>query len=119
MALPAAVMVMVPVECEYYAARGLNRLLDIVAEVQKRTNPALKYRLLATLYDRRNKICPTVLEQLQEHFAPTMFETIIGVDTRLRESPATGEPILMYAPHTRASEQYRLLTREVQSLVIG
>lgn len=118
MALTAAQMVLVPVQCEYYAARGLTRLLEIVAEVQKRTNPTLTYRLLATLYDRRNNICRSVLEQLQGHFPEAIFETIIGVDTRLRESPATGEPVLMYAPRTRASEQYRLLTQEVQLMVI-
>lgn len=118
MALTAAQMVLVPVQCEYYAARGLSRLLDIVSEVQKRTNPGLKYHLLATLYDRRNNICRTVLEQLQTHFSTAIFETVIGVDTRLRESPATGEPVLVYAPRTRAATQYRQLAQEIQTLLV-
>ncbi len=116
MALTTAQMVLVPVQCEFYAARGLNRLLDIVAEVQQHTNPHLRYHLLATLYDRRNNICRTVLEQLQTHFSTAMFDTVIGVDTRLRESPVTGEPVLLYAPRTRAAEQYRQLATEVEKL---
>ncbi len=117
MALTTAQMVLVPVQCEFYAARGLNRLLDIVSEVKKHTNPHLDYHLLATMYDRRNNICRTVLEQLQTHFSGALFETVIGVDTRLRESPVTGEPVLLYAPRTRAAQQYRSLAEEVETLL--
>jgi chromosome partitioning protein len=97
MALTTAAMVLVPVQCEYYAARGLSRLLDIVSEVKKRTNPNLTYHLLPTMYDKRNSICRNVLGQLQTHFSTAIFDTVIGVDTRLRESPVTGEPIMLYA----------------------
>jgi len=117
MALTTAQMVLVPVQCEHYAARGLSRLLDIVAEVHKRTNSELTYHLLATMYDQRNNICKRVLTQLQTHFGPSMFKAVIGVDTRLRESPVTGEPILLYAPRTRAAEQYRVLAQEVSELL--
>lgn len=112
MALTTAQRVLIPVQCEYYAARGLSRLLDIVAEVQARTNPALTYHLLATMYDQRNSICRNVLQQLNTHFSGQIYDTVIGVDTRLRESPITGEPIILYAPNTRASGQYRQLARE-------
>lgn len=119
MALTTAQMVLVPVQCEFYAARGLSRLLEIVTEVRQHTNPHLKYHLLATMYDRRNNICRTVLEQLQTHFSGTMFDTVIGVDTRLRESPVTGEPVLVFAPNTRAAQQYRNLAVEVETLLEG
>lgn len=117
MALTTASLVLVPVQCEYYAARGLSRLLDIVSEVQKRTNPNLAYYLLPTMYDKRNSICQSVLAQLQTHFSTTIFDTIIGIDTRLRESPVTGEPIMLYAPRTRATAQYRNLAKEVSALM--
>ena len=119
MALTAAQMVLVPVQCEYYAARGLSRLLDIVAAVQERTNPHLTCHLVATLYDKRNRICRSVLEQLRDNFPDIMLDTVIGVDTRLRESPAVGEPIILYAPRTRASQQYRQLAREFQAKTRG
>ncbi len=112
MALTAAHSVLVPVQCEYYAARGLKSLLDIITAVRERTNPNLAYYLVATLYDQRNKICQQVLELLQANFPNHLLNTIIGVDTRLRECPATGEPIILYAPRTRASQQYRRLAQE-------
>jgi len=117
MALTAAQTVLIPVQSEYYAARGLGRLLDIVEAVQARTNPTLLYYLFVTMFDKRNNINHSVLEQLQTHFADHLLETIIGVDTRLRESPVAGEPIIHYAPSTRSSEQYRALTREFDARI--
>ncbi len=112
MALTAAQTVLIPVQCEYYAARGLGRLLDIIEAIQARTNPTLLYYLFVTMFDQRNKISHNVLEQLHAHFTDHMLNTVIGIDTRLRESPIAGEPIIHYAPRTRASEQYRALAQE-------
>lgn len=112
MALTAADAVLAPIQCEYYAARRLVSLLDIIAAVRERTNPGLGVMLVATLYDQRNLVARKVLEQLQTRFASNLFHTVIGVDTRLRECPIVGEPIIVYAPNTRASRQYRQLARE-------
>ncbi|MCP4537014.1 MAG: ParA family protein [Chloroflexi bacterium] len=111
-ALTAARWVLIPVQCEYFAARRMRRLLEAVTIVRKRTNPHLTCYLVATMYDKRNRICQGVLQQLRWHFPTQLLDTVIGVDTRLRESPATGEPITLYAPRTRASQQYRQLARE-------
>jgi chromosome partitioning protein len=119
MALTAAHTVLIPVQCEYYAARGLGRLLDIVAAIRERTNPALTCGMLATMFDQRNSICNTVLAQLQGHFPNRLYNTVIGVDTRLRECPIAGEPITLYAPGTRASQQYRQFAREFLSRNLG
>jgi chromosome partitioning protein len=119
MALTAAQAVLVPVQCEYYAARSLTRLLDIVAVVRERTNPGLTCFLVATLYDQRNRICQGVLEQLRGNFPDQLLDTVIGVDTRLRECPAAGEPITRYAPRSRASQHYRHLARELHARIQG
>ncbi len=115
MALTTARYVIIPVQCEYYAARRLGRLLDVVGIVRSRTNADLVPHLLATMYDQRTRIGRGVLEQLKLNFEGQLFDTVIGVDTRLRECPAVGEPIILYAPQTRARQHYRELAREVQA----
>jgi chromosome partitioning protein len=65
------------------------------------------------MYDRRNRICRLVLDQMQLELKPLLFETIIEVDTKLRESPAFGQPITLYAPNTRGAQQYRELAKEL------
>lgn len=117
MGLSAAQLALVPVQCEYFASRGLLQLLDIVNVVKEQTNPDLKLQIFASMYDQRNLISRQVLESLQAHFTKEMYETIIRVDTRIRESAMVGEPIQMYAPKTRAAQEYRALAREIiQSL---
>jgi chromosome partitioning protein len=112
-ALTAADLLLVPVQCEYYAAHSLQRIIDLAKLVQTKTNPHLSYQLLVTMYDRRNKICQLIFEQLQRELSQNLCETIIEVDTKLRESPVFGEPITVYAPETRGAQQYRALAREL------
>jgi chromosome partitioning protein len=112
-ALTAAELLIIPIQCEYYASRTLKHFLSMVQRVQEKTNARLTYRVLVTMYDVRNKICRVVLDQMQQGLQGALFETIIGVDTKLRESPAFGQPINLYAPNTRATEQYRALAQEL------
>jgi len=112
-ALTAADLLIIPVQCEYYAAQSLRRIVEMVKLVRERTNPGLVYRVLVTLYDQRNKICQVIFNQMQRGLSQVLFKTIIEVDTKLKESPAFGQPITLYAPHTRGAQQYRALAKEL------
>jgi len=112
-ALTAADLLIVPVQCEYYAARSLRQIVELVKLVRQRTNPRLIYRVLVTMYDQRNRICQLILAQMQRKLSRVLFETVIQVDTKLRESPAFGQPVTLYAPNTRGAQQYRALAKEL------
>lgn len=112
-ALTAADLLIIPVQAEYYASQSLLQIADLVKLVQNKTNADLKYRVLVTMYDRRNKICRLVLQQLQTDLKSILYETIIGIDTKLKESPAFAQPITQYAPKTRSAQQYRDLAKEL------
>ena len=114
----AADEVLIPVQCEYYAAKGLDLLLTIINTMEKRRNRTIPWYLVVTLYDPRNKIHRTVYEQLFTNFSAHLMQTFIRMDTKLRECPIVGEPINIYAPATRATEQYRLLAQEFDQRVI-
>jgi len=112
-ALTAANMLIIPVQCDFYSAHSLRHYLKLVQQVREKTNPWLAYRVLATMYDRRNKICQVIHEQMQRGLDGVLFNTTIEVDTKLRESPAFGKPITLYAPRTRGTQQYRALAKEL------
>jgi len=112
-ALTAADLLIIPTQCEYYAARSLRQILDLVSLVRRKTNPHLHYRLLVTMFDMRNKVHRMIMEQLRARFPRALFQTVIQVDTRLRESPAFGLPVTRYAPRTRAASQYKALAQEL------
>jgi chromosome partitioning protein len=114
-ALTAADLLIIPIQCEYYAMRSLQQVMSLVSLVRSKTNPRLGYRLLVTMFDVRNKIHRLILEHLHARFSDALFRTIIQVDTRLRESPAFGLPVTQYASRTRAARQYRALAQELST----
>jgi cellulose biosynthesis protein BcsQ len=50
---------------------------------------------------------------MRTEYQGALFDTVIEVDTKLRESPLWGVPITIYKPGTRAAQQHRALAREV------
>jgi chromosome partitioning protein len=66
------------------------------------------------MYDRRNRTHRTLLDQLHSTFGKDgLLETIVEVDTKLRESPIIGIPIMYYVSKSRSSLQYRALAEEL------
>jgi chromosome partitioning protein len=114
-ALTAADLLIVPVTCEYYSARSLRGYLDLVRLVNRGSNPCLQHRLLVTLFDRRNRVSHIILEQLKSKYGPVLFNTLISIDTKLRESPIFGKPITQYAPNARGAQEYRALATELMT----
>lgn len=112
-ALTAADLLIIPTQCEFFAARSLRRIIELVKLVREKTNPKLTFRILVTMFDRRNKISRLILEQMQRSMSDAMFDTVIEVDVKLKESPVFGKPITTYAPNTRGAQQYSALAKEL------
>ncbi|MFN2165339.1 MAG: ParA family protein [Anaerolineae bacterium] len=112
-ALTAADLLIIPVQCELYAAHSVRQMVRLADQVREQCGHGLKHRLLITMYDMRNKISRMIMEQLKRGRGGELFETIIQVDTKLRESPAFGKPITSYAAGSRAAQQYRALAEEL------
>jgi chromosome partitioning protein len=116
-ALTAADLLLIPTQAEYFSAYALRDMMILIRRVRKESNPELAYRILITLLDQRNRTHRTIREQLQQTFGVGLFETVIEVDTRLRESPIIGVPITAYRPNSRGSQQYRVLAQELMDYV--
>lgn len=113
-ALIAADLLIVPVQCELYAAHSVGQMVRLVRQVREQCQHDLQYRLLITMYDMRNRISQMILEQMKTSKGDVLFDTIIQIDTKLRESPAYGQPVTSYASQSRAAHQYRALAQELQ-----
>ncbi len=113
-ALSAAHLLIVPTQAEYFSAHALRDMLNLIREIRRISNPQLRYRLLLTMLDRRNRIHRSMFEQVRTAFGKAVFETVIEIDTRLRESPVFAQPITIYAPRSRGAEQYRALAQELR-----
>jgi chromosome partitioning protein len=115
-ALTAAHAVIVPLECEFFALRGVALLVETIQKVRERLNPELEIEgILATMYDSRTLHSREVLARVVEAFGDRVFHTVINRTIRFPETTVAGEPITSYASTSAGAEAYRQLAREVLS----
>jgi len=112
-ALIAADLLIIPTQPEYFSAHALNTMMATVRQVRNQYNPGLVYRILITMYDKRNRIHREVRQQIRDTFGNGTFETEIGVDTKLRESAVEGVPISHFRSRSRSAQQYDALAQEL------
>ena len=115
-ALTAADKVIMPLECEFFALRGIALLTDTIAKVQERLNPQLGVLgILGTMFDGRTLHSREVLERVVQAFDEDVFHTVIRRTVKFPETTVAGEPITTYASSSPGAEAYRTLAREVLS----
>ena len=113
-ALTAANGVLIPLECEYFALRGVKLLTDTVTKVQGRLNPNLELTgVLATMYDARTLHTREVLERVVDAFGDQVFHTVISRTIKFPDATVAGEPITVFAPTSPGADAYRQLAREL------
>src|SRR5919106_51181 len=99
-ALAAADQVLIPLQCEYLATRGLTLLLRTLDKIQSRLNRDLRVAgILPTMFDGRTTHANEILAELRRSFPGQVFDVVIKNSVRVKESPAAGLSILDYDPH--------------------
>lgn len=115
-ALSAADEVMIPLQADYLALKGVNLLMQTISTVQKKINRKLRIAgIFITMADTRTLHTQEVLASAQQVLADQvrMFDAIIKMNVRVKEAPIAGESILTYAGDTNAAQAYRQLAGEV------
>jgi chromosome partitioning protein len=113
-ALTASDGVIIPLECEYFALRGVALLKDTIEKVTQRLNPRLTIDgLLGTMYDGRTLHSREVMETLVSGWRDVVFHTVIRRTVKFADATVVGEPITTYATSSPGAESYRQLAKEV------
>lgn len=112
-AMIAAGLLIIPTQPEYFSAHALRAMMTAIRRVRSLYNPELQYRILVTMQDRRNRIHRNLCEQIRLTFGEGVFDTVIEVDTKLRESSIAGVPVNYYRSSTRGAQQYDALAEEL------
>ena len=113
-ALTASNGVIIPLECEYFALRGVALLKATIDKVKERLNPDLQIDgLLGTMYDGRTIHSREVMERLVEAWGDLVFHTVIRRTVKFADSSVAGEPITSYAAASGGADEYRQLAKEV------
>ena len=115
-ALSAADSVLIPLQSDFLAMKGLSQLLTTIIRVQEKINPSLEIMgILFTMTNPRTLHSKEVIEVTRRAFGDRIrvFDTTIPVSVRFKEAPAAGQSILTYAPNSEGAEAYRQFTKEV------
>ncbi len=115
-ALVASDLLVVPIQTDFLALHGLKLLFDTIKVLNKVLPVPICYRVLPTLYDRRARACARVLELLALKMQNSMFQTVIGMDTRFRDASAQGRVIYEISPDSRGAREYEELAKEILAL---
>ena len=115
--LVAADSVIIPVQTQYYAMKGLNNLVKVIGAIRMKLNRDLRILgLLPTFFDGRTNLAKDMLDELRVVGDHHIFASIIRNTVKLGEAPLVGRPITTYAGGSEAARTYRDLAREVIEL---
>jgi len=108
-ALAACERLIIPVQTEFLAIKGLERMLSTLKMINNSRRIALEYTIVPTLFDRRTRASIETLRLLQERFGAHLWDSVIPVDTRFREASRTGLPLSLMQPSARGAQAYQQL----------
>lgn len=108
-ALAAASQLLVPVQTEFLAIKGLERMLHTLNMVLRARKRPLDYLIVPTMFDRRTRAAIESLRQLREKYPDHMWDQVIPVDTQFREASKRGLPLSHVASSSRGAKAYRAL----------
>jgi chromosome partitioning protein len=113
-ALTAAHGVVIPLECEFFAMRGVALLVETIEKITDRLNPRLTVDgILATMYDGRTLHSREVVESVVEHFDDQVFHTVISRTVKFPDATLAAEPITSFESTHKGAAAYRQLAREL------
>ena len=105
---------LIPLECEFFALRGVALLVETIEKVKDRLNPALRLDgILPTMYDARTLHSREVLERAVERFGDQVFDTVITRTVKFPDASVAAAPIVDFAPEHPAAKAYLQFAREL------
>ena len=112
--LVACDSVIIPIQCEYYALEGLEKLLKTLRAVKDNLNRNLVIEgILLTMFDARLNLAKDVVDDIQKHFPEVVFKTVIPRSVRVAESPSFGRSVIHYSISSAGAQAYLSLIREL------
>ena len=117
-ALASADSVLIPVQSQYFALRGMTDLFKIINKVRRQINPTLKIDgALLTLVDRRTSLSKEIEKQIKDNYGSILnvYDTQIPRAVKTAESTSSGESIFSYDKNGLVAEAYSSFAKEVLS----
>jgi chromosome partitioning protein len=114
--LAACDRLIIPVQTEFLALKGLDRMLYTLRMLEQSQKKSMKYVIVPTMYDRRTQASISSLADIRHRYGPQSWPGKIPVDTQFRNASKEGVPPNLYAEKSHGTEAYRSLLKWLQPL---
>jgi chromosome partitioning protein len=108
-ALAACERLLIPVQTEFLALKGLERMVNTLVMIQKARKQSVHFIIVPTFFDRRLNASITTLKTLRDNYSSSIWPGVISVDTQFREASQAGVPLTIARPGCRGSRHYAQL----------
>jgi len=108
-AMAACNHLIIPVQTEFLALKGLERMLKTLTMITRSRSVNLPYTIVPTLFDRRTRASTETLRILRTRYSDVLWKSVIPVDTQFREASRMGVPLPMLLPQSRGVIAYTRL----------
>lgn len=112
-ALAACNHLLIPVQTEFLALKGLERMMHTLEMIQKSRSKPLEYTIVPTMYDQRTRASVGTVKELKERYPDMLWDGVIPVDTLFREASKAGIPLTVMKPWEKGSLSYRKLAEDL------
>ena len=112
-ALTASDGILIPLQCEYFALKGLGLLERTIAMVQGRIHPGLRIVGLLPTMVKGVAHHREVLQMVIDNYQDVAFHAIIPETIKFSEATVDAQPITVYAARSAAANAYRKAAAEL------
>ncbi len=115
-ALAASDRILIPVQTEFLAMKGLERMVRTLVIMQKSRNKSFKVTIVPTMYDKRTRASLQTLQQLKKDYPEKVWTSAVPVDTKFRDASLKHLPVSHFAPGSRGVFAYKQLLLYLERL---
>jgi chromosome partitioning protein len=115
-ALAASERVLIPVQTEFLALKGLDRMMRTMELMQSSQSKSYKYTIVPTMYDKRTKASLEAYKSLLNSYKGSVWPGVIPVDTKFRDASLAQQVPIVYCPKSRGVFAYRALLDYLQQV---
>lgn len=106
-ALAACERLIIPVQTEFLALKGLERILKTISMITRALKRSLPYVIVPTMFDRRTRAGLDSLRQLHESYPDNIWDGVIPIDTQFREASRAQVPLTLMNQNARGTVAYQ------------
>lgn len=113
--MAAATELLITLQTEYFALKGLAALDAVIAQVREHVNPQVELLgILPTLVNPVTLLAREVIDEVKTHYGDVVLGTQIRQNVSLAEAPSRGTHIFAYKPSSPGATDYLSLADEIE-----